>query len=311
VPLIVKRERKIIEFMLQDVRKFLFLFLASGLLFITNSFSQMPGWQTVEDRDGNVYYIDRNGKIWTSGKPEFYYKPVSMSGLDYYVNHGVELIRRHYQFEGLTILKSILALPVNNQKVYRAQVKSSQIINELIKREGERFTRLNERASLLLIKPGNRTVLIDDRMQFRVETSHRITILRRNMRERFEYLYQGVLIGLTVDERMKANENESERFDALMVIDAERYRSRIRSVQQLEMNWENNLGGFGFKRDLRDSYEHGRIYTFEGSSSSPFSGFDGFFVKGRYGYFVRIISSKKLVERYREELHSLMQGFRI
>jgi hypothetical protein len=297
--------------MLRGVRKFLFLFLASGLLFISNSFSQMPGWQTVEDRDGNVYFLDRNGKIWTSGKPEFYYKPVSMSGLDYYVNHGIELIRRHYHFEGLTILKSILALPVNNQKVYRAQVKSSQVINTLIKREGERFTRLNARASLLLIKLENKTILIDDRMQFRVEIPHHITILRRNMRERLEYLYQGVLIGLTVNERMKANKKEGERFDALMVIDAERYRSRIRSVRQLEKNWENNLGGFGFKRELRDSYEHGRIYTFEGTPSSPFSGFDGFFVKGRYGYFVRIISSTKLVEKYREELHSLMKGFRI
>jgi len=271
----------------------------------------MPGWQTVEDRDGNVYFIDRNGKIWTSGKPEFYYKPVSMNGLDYYVSHGIELIRRHYYFEGLTILKSILALPASNQNVYRAQVKSSQVINTLIKREGERFTRLNARASLLLIKLENKTILIDDRMQFRVEIPHRVTVLRRNMRERLEYLYQGVLMGLTVKERMESNKNEGERFDALMVIDAERYRSRIRSVRQLEMNWENNLGGFGFKRELRDSYEHGRIYTFEGSPSSAFSGFDGFFVKGRYGYFVRIISSKKLVERYRKELHSLMKGFRI
>ena len=59
-----------------------------------NLFSQMPGWKFFKDYDGNTYYIDKNGKIRTSGKPEFKYKAVSVDGIDYYLNQGLELIKR-------------------------------------------------------------------------------------------------------------------------------------------------------------------------------------------------------------------------
>ena len=149
--------------------------------------AQMPDWNSLKDSDGNRYYIDRSGKIWTSGKPEFYYRAVSLEGLDFYLNHGVALMRRHYQSDGLTILKSILAMPVTNHRIYDAQVKASKEINNLLKKEGSRFKKLNANASILLYRIKDRHILIDDRMRFRLIFPFRITIMSRKIRDRLDY----------------------------------------------------------------------------------------------------------------------------
>ncbi len=270
----------------------------------------MPDWNSVSDADGNKYYIDRNGKIWTSGKPEFYYRAVSLDGLDYYINHGIELIKRHYQFEGLTILKSILAMPVINNKIYDAQVRASREINNFLKREGSRFKRLNADASILLFRVKDSYTLIDERMRFSMLFPFKINIIRRKIRNRLDYRYQGILIGLLIDKR-DYKENSIDGYDAFMAIDSEMFRSKLRSIEQLETNWKINTGGIGLDRVLVDKHENSVIYEFGSRNSQSLSGFEGYYMKGKYGYFIRIISGRELFARHREVLLALLKGFKI
>ncbi len=50
-----------------------------GLTLVTRPdiLAQMPDWILVRDADGNRYHVDYNGKIYTSGRPEFDSRPVS------------------------------------------------------------------------------------------------------------------------------------------------------------------------------------------------------------------------------------------
>lgn len=270
----------------------------------------MPDWHSVMDGDGNQYYIDRNGKIWTSGKPEFYYRAVSIEGLDFYLNHGVELMRRHHQSDGLTILKSILAMPVTNHRIYDAQVRASKEINSLLKKEGSRFKKLNANASILLYRVKNRHILIDDRMRYRIVFPFKIIIMRRKIRERLDYRYQGILIGLLIDRR-DLTKNEIDGYDALMAIDSEMFRSRLLSIEQLETSWKMNTGGADFDRVLVNRYENSVIYEYKSKSSQSYAGFEGLYMKGRYGYFIRIISSRELFGKHRKVMYELLKEFKI
>jgi hypothetical protein len=273
-------------------------------------YAQMPDWNTVKDGDGNQYFIDRNGKIWTSGKPEFYYRAVSLEGLDFYLNHGVELMRRHFQSDGLTILKSILAMPVANHRIYDAQVKASKEINNFLKKEGSRFKRLNANASVLLYRVKNSHTLIDDKMRFSIIFPFKIIVMRRKIRDRLDYRYQGILVGLLIDSR-DFKKNEIDGYDALMAIDSEMFRSKLLSIEQLETNWKIKTGGIAFDRVLVDRYENSIIYEYKSKNSQSYAGFEGFYMKERYGYFIRIISSKELFGKHRKVMYELLKGFKI
>jgi hypothetical protein len=224
--------------------------------------------------------------------------------------HLRDWIKRHYQFEGLTILKSILAMPVINNRIYDAQVRASKEINSFLKREGSRFEKLNANASILLFRVKDEFTLIDDRMRFSILFPFKINVIRRKIRNRLDYRYQGILIGLLIDRR-DYKESEIDGYDAFMAIDSEMFRSKLLSIKQLEANWKMNTGGTGLDRVLVHKHENSVIYEFSSRNSQSLSGFEGYYMKGRYGYFIRIISSRELFDRHREVMLALLKGFKI
>jgi len=272
--------------------------------------SQMPDWFTVRDRDGNEYFMDRNGKIWTSGSPDFSYKPASIEGLDYFVTQGVDLIRRHYPAEGLTMLKSVMALPVSNKTIYDAQVKASRAIQALQRREGTRYTALSERASLVYYREGEAVTLHNDRMNWTIRFPRPVTVIRRSARTRNGYLRQGVLVGVTFAPRPPEAASEAPKYDALVAIDSEQFPFELTSVKKLEAHWSNALGGAETDRHLDHRAPDRAVYHCRDKRPGEYSWYEGYYVNGRFGTMVRMIMETGAEGRHGRAMLQALKDFK-
>lgn len=184
-------------------------------------FSQMPDWTLIIDKDGNRYYIDKNSKIWTSGIPEFNYKAVSVDGLDFYINHGLELIRSHYKEHALTLLKSIKAMPPRNNRIYEAQCKATEMINYLIKNEGDRFSEINTSSSILLYRDKENTVLINDKIGYSIEIPNIFNIIHKRIRGKSRNFFYGILLGINLRDKDVSIKQGYRGYDLLLAINSE------------------------------------------------------------------------------------------
>lgn len=280
------------------------LFLAGTVA--QNATAQMPDWILVRDPDGNRYHVDPNGRIYTSGKPEFDFKPVSEEGIAFYYNQGIELLRTGYKVEGLTLLKSILAMPGGGRTAdYRA--RASMDINGLIRREGDRYHALNRDASVLLYREKGTVVLVNDLMKYRIEFPRHVSILRRGMRADSRYEYYGLLVGVRFNGDSAGQ--PAGAFDALVAIDGERFPYDIRTMDELKKNWARNLGADSFRRTAVRS--DGRMQMARFDDGSLYSGYEAFFLAGRYGYCVRIISARSGMETYGSDMEKVLRSFRL
>jgi hypothetical protein len=268
----------------------------------------MPDWRFFRDREGNRYYLDRAGKIRTLGEPEFIYRAVSAEGIDYYLNQGRELVLRHYQLQGLTILKSILSLPVTNNRIRDAQEKASREINRMQKRGGTRFHALNRKAALIIYREGNRTNLINDLMYYSLVTDLDISILKNRLREKVGYAYNGTLLGFNLK---KSKEAKKRGFDFLMAIDSEKYRMDIKSIEIARRNWMVKLGLHRFKRELIRKSQEYLIYRFSNRSDPQISGYEGIYYNGHFSYIIRIIVPGEKFNLFSKEMEKIINSFRV
>jgi hypothetical protein len=291
--------------------KRIFIIFIFILPFYSFSHAQMPDWTLIIDKDGNKFYFDQNGKIWTSGNPEFDYKPVSIEGLDYYLNQGIELIKSHYKINGLLLLKSILALPGNNDIIYEAQKTASREINRLLKTEGTRYEKLNKDASLLLYKENDSVTLINDNMLYSIKTPISIKIISNRVRSNLNYSYSGLLLGIRINEESAENKNGFSKYDLIIAIDSEKYPHVIKNVNYLEANWRKRLGHDTFERILVNRNEKEIINSYKDAYVPNYSGFECFFIKNNYGYYLKAITSRELFKKYKKEITKIIYSFKI
>lgn len=271
----------------------------------------MPDWTPIRDRDGNKYFIDKNGKIWTSGTPEFEYKAVSIEGLDYYLNQSIELIKSNYKTSGLTLLKSIMAMPVKNNRIFKAQCRASKEINYLIKKEGIRYSKLNDSASLLLFRDNKHTILINDKMLYSIIIPKVFKIIKKRFKKKLHYIYCGILVGFILKKNGVVEKHGYRGHDLLLAIDSEKFSSPIRSVTKIEKNWRRNLGSDTFNRKVFDESDNRIVYAYEDRLSPYYSGFEGFYYKGNHGYCLRILCSREVFLKYRERIIQILKSFKI
>jgi len=288
----------------KKISSIIFIFLyCSGYLY-----AQLPGWVLTRDRDGNTYHIDKQGKIWTSGTPEYKHKAVSISGIDYYLNQGLDLIKNHYVTEGLNILNSILAMPADNDRIYKAQSKAAEAVRKLKKREGPRYTRHIENAPLLLYRTGNSLIMENSIAHYRLRTPFDIVILRTSLRKRHEYLYHGVLAGLRFEVSDKGSKDMHDTFDALLSIDSEKFKSTISSVEELTGHWRIILGDDVYERKELFRNRYRVVNRMHNPAHPPFSGYEGYMAKGRQGYIMRIIFSEGVRDQHRKLLLGIIEN---
>jgi len=291
--------------------KKIFFLAISIFLFPLVSASQMPDWIQIRDRDGNKFFMDKNGKIWTSGKPEFQYKPASLKGIDYYLHQSIELIKSHYKIEGLTLLKSIMVMPVTNNRVYKAQCKASNEIESFIKREGSRFKKINDCASILLYRNQDKAILINDKMLYSIKFPINFRILNKKSREKIHYNYHGLLLAINLEGIDVIMNNEYLGCDLLIAIDSERYSSSISSIKKIITNWNIKRGYDTFDRKILEKKPNKIIYSYMDKFFPNYSGFEGIYYKKRYSYCLRTISSRKIFLENKNKIHNIVKSLKI
>ncbi len=284
---------------------FLFLVILSTVQF---SFAQLQGWVLTKDREGNRYYIDSKGKIWTSGKPEYKYKAVSFDGIHFYLNHGLQLIHNHYLAEGINILHAILALPPKNQQIYSAQASASKEVQRLKKREGPRYIKHVEKYPLLLYRIDKALYIQNQVVPYVVKMEVQPSILHASQRKKYNYEYQGILAGLSFSESSSGNNTS---FDALLSIDSEQFKSALSSIDELVLHWNILTGNDAFERKLLQKGRNRVINEINHTGHPPFSGYEGYFINQNCGHIVRIVFSGSLSEKKREKLLNILKEIKV
>ena len=281
---------------------FCFFFISTVL------FSQLAEWKFYRDRDENTYFIDRNGKIWTSTKPVFKYKAVSLQGINYYLSHAKGLIHSFYYSEGLTILKSILAMPVDNDMIRKAQIDAVQIIHQLKKKNGIRYNRLNEDASVILFKRKKKIILVNDLMKYEFPIDDKFEIIRKKVKSKYRYKYQGITIGIQSDNSKKSKER---KYKYLIAMDSEKFTKKVESVNLVEKSWRVKLGFENFIRKKIVDEKNNRIYVIENNLFPFIKGYEGFFVNGKYTHIIRIISSKDSFMKNKKDMKNSIVALKL
>ncbi len=291
-------------------QKKILIFSSLLIIFCTGklSFSQLPGWVLTKDRDGNSYYIDSKGKIWTSGTPEYKYKAVSLDGIHYYLNHAMQLIKNHYIAEGINILHSILALPPINQQTYSAQASASKEVRRLKKREGPRYMKHVEKYPFILYRVENTVFIQNQIVPYAIKMQAQPSILNASQRKKHNYEYQGVLVGLSLGENPP---EKNVPFDALLSVDSEQFKSVLSSIDELVLHWNILTGNDVFERKLLEKGNNKIINEIKHEGHPPFSGFEGYFIKGNCGHIIRVIFSDSISEKKKEKLLNILKDIKV
>ncbi len=279
------------------------------LLFSTLALiAQMPDWKFFSDREGNTYFIDQGGKIRITDTTKLPYRAVSPRGIDYYLNYGITLIDEHRVHEGLTVLKSIRSLPADNGRIVQAQVKATEVINKLKRRNGPRFVEQNDAASLMFIESEGGVRAINDRMYYSFHGPAGLSLIRKSNRARLEYRYEGLLFG--VRNRPTAS-GESNAYDYLIAVDSELFAVRFRDLDQAIKYWQGTVGYGGLERRVLEKRDDRIVYSFTSRSEPRYAGLEAVFVNGKFTHCARLISSEAGYREYGAKMEAVMASFRI
>ena len=272
--------------------------------------SQMPDWRFFRDGDGNTYYVDNIGKIRTSGEPEFSYKVISARGLEYYNSQAEELILRHHPVDGLLLLKSILAMPPENQRIIDAQKRAALALQSFERREGTRYSELDRKASPLMYKTGGVTTVLNDVLFYSLKTPLAVSVIKNRWRQKYRYLYNGLTLGLG-RKRSADGKSSAAAYEFLVAIDTEQFAMPVTQLDHLVKSWDNRLLFENIRRNRISGDEKSVIYSYTGGTEPLFAGFESFVVNGNFGYFIRTVTPQSRFDENRESMEKLVRGFRV
>ncbi len=295
--------------MIQKHTKKFLIISSTYILFQTAVFAQLPGWRTVHDSDGNRYYIDRSGRIHTDGANEFPSGPVSAEGIDFYLARGLQLLQEHRPAEGLTILKTIMALPQKDDRIFQAQARTAREIDRLKKKEGGRYAKLDRLSSLLVFREGEELSLINVSAGYSIKFPCRATIIRHTMKERPHYFHSGILTGLNLDIS-PSNKEKTTTYDALIALDTERFKSTLKNAGQLKSHWDNTSGGDSFERKAILSKEDSLMFEYRSPLSGEYWGYEKYCIRGKSGFFLRFITARNLTEIQRVKVMKILESLK-
>ena len=271
--------------------------------------AQMPDWKYFRDREGNTYFFDQAGKIRITSMKKFRYRPVSSRGIDYHLEYGTELINEHHPIEGLSVLKSICALKNDNNRIYQAQVKATELIMKLKKRNGPRFTSMNESASLMIFLVDDGIEIINDQMMYSFRVPGRVDVVRKVDRGRLEYRYSGILFGLLPSEG-KDDRGEAGAYDMLAAVDTEKFAVPYKNLAEAVEKWKGTIGYEGLTREVLVKDAKHLVCSFRNSGTPRYAGIEGIFLNGTYSHYVRLISSEQQFPVNEKRMRKIIDGFR-
>ncbi len=272
--------------------------------------SQMPDWKFFIDREGNKYFLDSAGKIYITQLPASNRKIVSADGIDYYINLAEEILSRKKIVDSLLLFKSILALPENNNRIYSARVRAAKNIDNLKKKNGDRFEKYNNEASLLLYKTGDRSNIVNDSMFYSISSKGKINLIRFKIRKEKDEIYHGASVGVNFHEK----EITDSKYESLISVDAVKKKYSILSLDEMIENWKMIFGKDTLERNELFRNNDTVIYEFSsginGENSQIYKGFEVQKYNGNFIYYLRIVSSGMKFEKVKDSMRDIALSFK-
>ncbi len=291
------------------IKKFKRYLLFIPLLLVTFT-AQMPDWVLMKDLEGNRYYMDRQGKIYTSDQPSNFLRTINDKNIEFFINKGIALWKSDHRERGLSLLKSSLCLPVTSQRVYQMQKKASNFVNQVKKREGERYDVINEKAHLLLYQvEKNKTRLVNEITGYRMTLAGVVYVLHKKFRgDHRGYLYTGIRMGCIFDGDTSGFKDTPGSYDVLIGVESERFPARLRSVDELEQHWKRITGDDTFKRTVIVEEDNSIVYSYT-DEKGEFAGMERYMFNGRKGAFLRCILPSSEFQAKRDILQEIIMSF--
>lgn len=276
-----------------------------SILISADAYAVMPEWAFFRDRDGNRYYFDRQGGIHVPASPGKSSTPVNPGSIDYHINHGIELIRSGHRIEGLTVLRSIIAMPDSDERVLRARKRAVKALARLEKREGPRYTELYMAASPLLYRTGTGVNVVNEEMRYSLEVPFNTVLLKKKVRRKGRYIYFGITLG-SGKAGAKTGDEGTGAWSFLIAVDSEKFPADIRGLERAEKNWWHKTGYADVDR-FPVSRETGHaIYEFKSRQAPFYSGIEGIYVNGSITLMVRLITPSESYSRNRSVMRDII-----
>jgi hypothetical protein len=291
----MKKEKKNLE------KKLLKMVLLLLLLFIIplDMYAQMPNWAMMIDKEGNKYYFDKNGKIYTDDT-ESTLKPVSRDGLEYYTAKVKSLWKAGNRTQSLVIAKSILALKESSMHVIKAKKDINAFMHDMQTKHGTRFFDISSNAWLYLTKEDTTMYVFNDKVPYIVTLQGNAEIIAAKSVDSLQYASTVMRAGLRF--------YDTSGYDAIMTIVAESFAGTIESIRVLEQHWRT-VAFDTFDRELLKYSDNMALYTFVTRDTVELKGMELLLAKENRGYCVRIFTTKERYELYKDIMLTIINSF--
>jgi hypothetical protein len=263
-----------------------FSVLAILLLFSAQFLSaQMPGWRTVKDRDGNVFFLDQNLKIHIAADPATFYRIISRNSLEYSFSEAQELLRLHRKSEALYIYKSLRYLSSLDSSLSISGGKATAKINEMSHKEKDRFAAIDRECAVLLVKNGQGCSAHNDIEGYTLRINGTIALLKRRVTGTGSYILDASAFGIASSE-MK----DGDGFDALVTVNSELFPSEPGTAEHYEEIVRNRSGADGYIREKISRDDRSILYSYKGGSPAEYQGYEMLTVRGRRGFLIKVFA---------------------
>lgn len=276
------------------------LYKKALLLLIPLLLAQMPGWITYRDRDGNVFYLDANGKMWVEGDPVLPYHRVSAGGMEFYLNQADALLKRQHKLDAIRLWKSLRYLADRDIAAHAAGAKASERINYMMTREGDRWAETDLATALVLAGVAEQTYLADHYAGIEIATPYTITVRKKRHVRRHKYTLSSFMVGVNFTP------GEGKAHDAVVSVVAERVFYPFDSAEQYREFALKKAESDDFRRTVfRRSGK--RIDSTFVTGNGVYAGAEFYAARGFWGFFVRGYCAPGR----EKELQSFMDSIRI
>ena len=262
--------------------------------------AQMPDWAMMKDREGNTYYFDKSGKIYTDENIEPAYKAVANDELEYYTSKVKTLWKAGYRKQALTIAKSIMALQETSQHVINGKKDIAAFLRENQMKHGNRFVDISREAWLYLTREGSRMYLFNDKVPYIVSIAGNAEVISAKSLDSLQYSQTVLRTGIRF--------TQTKGFDAIMTIAAESFAGTIESITVLQQHWKN-VALDTFQRTLIKSNDSMALYSFITGDALQLVGLELLIIKENRGYMVRIFTTQERFNQYKGEISAIIDGF--
>lgn len=264
-----------------------------------SAYAQMPDWAMMIDKEGNKYYFDKNGRIYTDDI-ESAYKPVSRDGLEYYTSKAKQLWKAGHRKQALVIAKSILALKESSMNVIKAKKDMSAFMRDMQMKHGMRFVDINADAWLYLTREDTTMYVYNDKVPYIVTLQGNAEIIAAKSVDSLQYSSTVMRAGLRF--------SQNNGYDAILTIVAESFADTIESIHVLQQHWRT-VAFDTFDRELLKFSDSMALYSFVTRDKLELKGMELLLAKENRGYCVRIFTTKERYEVYKDAIAAIIDSF--